>query len=187
MRCGLSLATKVKDISEIKQINYNYCNLQEIGLSGNLMNAQQKNKLAGISLMAHGSLTGCLYLSAMTLIGFSLSGDPDMPPLIIWIVMAFIAFSFSVFVLPQIIGGWKMYKEQPNARNWGIIGAISASLSGFMGIAAGVFTIIFLFGEDGKRFYNSLSSKNYLDPANPIDDFTYRNYQQQPREPYSWK
>lgn len=151
------------------------------------MDAKEKNRLAGILLLAHGGLMGVIYLLMTVFFGIILYADPNAPTFIFIIMSIFISISFAIFVLPQIIGGWKMYKEKPDAKNWGIAAAIVACLSGFLGIGAGVFAMIFLFGEDGKSFYNSLSGGNYLNPANPVDDFKYRDYQQQSREPHSWK
>jgi hypothetical protein len=68
-------------------------------------------------------------------------------------VMAFVFLIAALFLLPQLLGGWKLYREKPNARNWGIAGSILACLSFPLGTAAGVYGLWFLFGEEGKRFY----------------------------------
>lgn len=152
------------------------------------MNAKEKNRLAGIFLMAHGGLTGVMYLLMGAFFGLALAADPNAPKVILGIVAVFVVIAFVIFALPQFLAGWKMYKEEPNAKTWGLVGSIFACLTGFLGIGAGVFALVFLFGEEGKRFYDSLSGKNYLNPANPVDDLRFQNYQQQqPREPHSWK
>lgn len=69
-----------------------------------------------------------------------------------------IAVISTVLIVPQLIAGWKLLKEKPGARTWGIIGSILALLSFPLGTAAGVYGLWFLFGEDGKRFYLGGSS-----------------------------
>ncbi|HKP69799.1 MAG TPA: hypothetical protein VJV05_10995, partial [Pyrinomonadaceae bacterium] len=90
------------------------------------------------------------------------------------VVMVFVVLFSMLFVIPQLIGGWKMLKEQPNARTWGIIGSIVSCMSFPLGTAAGVFGLIFLFGDAGRQFYlASDSAPNY--------------YQPQPPPPSSWQ
>ncbi len=65
-----------------------------------------------------------------------------------------------------------MYKEKPNARIWGIIGSIFSCMSFPIGTAAGVFGLVFLFGNEGTQFYlNQNKETNYL----PNNNFTNAN------------
>ena len=61
-------------------------------------------------------------------------------------VILLIAAISLFFVVPQIIGGYKLWKEKPNARTWGIVGSIISCLSFPIGTAAGVYGLWFLFG-----------------------------------------
>lgn len=152
------------------------------------MNAKEKNRLAGIFLLAHGGLTGLIYLLTGVFFGIVFNTNPNQMPGTIFMVTFFLtAIALVIFALPQIIGGWKMYKEDANAKNWGIAGAILACLTGFLGIGAGVYALISLFGNNGKNFYDSLAVVNQLSPANLDEELKYQSYQQTPREPYSWK
>jgi len=83
------------------------------------------------------------------------------------VVILFIAVFSSAFILPQLIGGWKMIKERPNARTWGIIGSILSCLSFPLGTAAGVFGLVFLLGEAGKQFYLGTSNAGSYNPPPP--------------------
>ena len=159
------------------------------------MTAKEHNRLVGIFLMAHGGLQA-LVMGLLSLIyggigiAILLGGkNADKPAGIIFIVMVAVLVVFSsLFMLPQIIGGWKMFKEKPNAKTWGIIGSILSCMSFPLGTAAGVYGLWFLFGDMGKEFYGNQSSQNYLGSQNQMDDFQYQNYQQQQqREPHSWK
>ncbi|HEX8639465.1 MAG TPA: hypothetical protein VF692_15455 [Pyrinomonadaceae bacterium] len=151
------------------------------------MTAKEKNKLAGIFLLAHGGLMGLMYLAMLAFFALIFTADPHVPKIFFGFISLFILVVGAVFVLPQIIGGWKMYKEHPNAKNWGIAASIIACMNAPLGTAAGVFSLIFLFSEEGNRFYNDAASKNYLNSPNEVDDFKYRNFQQQQKEPYDWK
>jgi hypothetical protein len=156
-----------------------------------IMTSKEKNKLAGIFLLAHGGLMGLIYLAMLAFFALIFTADAQTPKMIFGFISLFILVSGAVFVLPQIIGGWKMYKEHPNAKNWGIAASIIACVSAPLGTAAGVFALIFLFSEEGNRFYSAISNEsneNYLNPANYVEDFKYRNFQQQQqKEPYDWR
>lgn len=131
------------------------------------MTAKEQNKLAGIFLMAHGGLQAFVMLIigliyggiGIAMLSTSQKEDEQFAGVIILAVMAFVFVVSLVFVIPQIVGGWKMLKERPNARIWGIIGSIVSCLSFPLGTAAGVFGLVFLFGENGKQFY--LGGANY--------------------------
>lgn len=149
------------------------------------MTAKEKNKLAGIFLMAHGGFLGLMYLLMIAFFAFILSADPKAPQAFFGFILTFMAIFAAIFVAPQIIGGWKMYKESPNARNWGIAGAIIACMSMPLGTAAGVFALIFLFGEEGNNFYSNWKSQKYLGEANAVNDFHFNNYRE--KQPHDWR
>ena len=100
--------------------------------------------------------------------------DEQFAGVAIFAAMVFIFFFSLIFVIPQIVGGWKLLKERPNARTWGIVGSIISCLSFPLGTAAGVFGLVFLFGEAGRQFY--LGSGNYASYNPP-----------QPPPPSSWQ
>lgn len=85
-----------------------------------------------------------------------------------------------LFLLPQIIGGYKLWKEKPNARTWGIVGSIISCLSFPLGTAAGVYGLWFLFGDMGKQMYLGGSQQNMFPQYSP------QHYPQQP-PPNSWQ
>ncbi len=148
------------------------------------MTAKEKNKLGGILLLAHGGFLGLLYLLMFILFGFALFGS-GAPGGFVLVLLA-IAFLFSgVFVIPQIIGGWKLLKERPDARNWGLAAAIFACMNAPLGTAAGVFVLIFLFGDEGKLFYDNRVYQNYLPEAEPVNDFDFERYRE--KQPHGWR
>lgn len=136
------------------------------------MTAKEKNKLAGIFLMAHGGIQTVVMLilalvyggvGAAMLIGGRKQEDQFVGIAFI-VAIVFIFFISLIFIVPQVVGGWKMLKERPNARTWGIIGSIISCLSFPLGTAAGVFGLVFLFGDDGKQFYLGQSSQAAFPP-----------------------
>jgi hypothetical protein len=83
------------------------------------------------------------------------------------VMMIVVVFFALVFALPQVIGGYKMIKERPNARIWGIVASVIACLSFPLGTAAGVFGMVFLFGEPGRQFYLGPQQQGYYPPQPP--------------------
>jgi hypothetical protein len=136
------------------------------------MTAREQNKLAGIFLMIHGGLQAfaIIFISifygifgAVMLANSRRNEDQIAGGVVIGIMVLVVIFGL-LFILPQLIGGWKMIKERPNARTWGIIGSIISCLSFPLGTAAGVFGLVFLFGEQGKQFYLGGGQQNMFNP-----------------------
>ena len=153
------------------------------------MTAKDHNKLVGIFLMVHGGIQAF----AIILIGLIYGGigaaiavggkNQEKPIGLIFIAMvAVIAVIGSLFIIPQLVGGWKMLKEKANAKTWGTVASIIAVLSFPLGTAVGVYGMWFLFGEEGKRFYLGEGNQNY------INGFNQQNqYQNPPQPPHVWK
>lgn len=140
------------------------------------MTAREQNKLAGIFLMAHGGIQA-VFMFFLCLIyggvGASLflgarKQEEQFVGMMFVVVILFVAIFSLIFVLPQLIGGWMMLKERPNARTFGIIGSIVSCLSFPLGTAAGVFGLVFLFGDAGRQFYLGASNTGgYIPPPPP--------------------
>jgi hypothetical protein len=128
----------------------------------NFMTAKEHNKLVGIFLMAHGGFQTLMMLFVVLIYGgigtaiFATAKKQEEQFVgAIFVVAILVILFFSVAILlPQIIGGYKLFKEKPNARTWGIIGSILSCLSIPFGTAAGVYGLWFLFGDEGKQFYS---------------------------------
>lgn len=125
------------------------------------MTAKEHNKLLGIFLLAHGGMQALvmvflalIYGGMGTFMFANARRDEEAMIGAIFIGMiVFVIFFSLILIVPQIIGGWKLLKEKPSARTWGIVGSIIALLSFPLGTAAGVYGLWFLFGDEGKRFY----------------------------------
>jgi hypothetical protein len=156
------------------------------------MTAKEHNRLVGIFLMIHGGLQA-LIMGIMGLIygGVGLAillggrNDEKFVGVFFILAIAIIAVFSILFLAPQIIGGWKMFKEKPNAKMWGIAGSILSCMSFPLGTAAGVYGLWFLFGDMGKQIYDNPASPNYLGATNSVNDFQYN--QNREHQPHSWK
>lgn len=164
------------------------------------MTPKEHNRMVGILLMAHGGFQTLIMLLLCVLYGgigaaifFGNRRGPDQSAGLIFIVMVAFLFVFSmIFIIPQILGGWKLYKEKPNARIWGIVASIVSCMSFPLGTAAGVYGLWFLFGELGTKFYeNGSPQTNYFPNANYTEsaqDFVNqeRDYVKTPPPPHNW-
>ena len=141
------------------------------------MTAKEQNKLAGIFLMIHGGMQALVMIFIVLFYGVIGAGifatarrnEEQVVGMVFIGMIVFLAILSLVFVIPQIVGGWKLMKESPNARIWGIIGSIVACLSFPLGTAAGVYGLVFLFGDEGKRFYlggNDYQQNRFQPPPN---------------------
>jgi hypothetical protein len=152
------------------------------------MTAKEHNRLAGIFLMAHGglqlfSVVIIFAIWGMMVLGFigqmQHSGREiavkDADKVFMSFGVAFVlVIIFAVLitlgiVIPQIVGGYKLLKEKPNARTWGIVGSILSCMSFPIGTAAGVYGLWFLFGDMGKNFYlaNNANQNMFQNPPPP--------------------
>jgi hypothetical protein len=125
------------------------------------MTAKEHNRLIGIFLLAHGAMQAVVMVILAVVYGGigavmlanARRNEEQMVGAIFIGMIFFVVVISMIFVVPQLLGGWKMFKEKPGARTWGIVGSIIALLSFPLGTAAGVYGLWFLFGEEGKRFY----------------------------------
>jgi hypothetical protein len=140
------------------------------------MTAKEHNRLVGIFLMAHGAfqcviMIGLCIVYAVIGAAMFVGGRPGEEQLVGSVFIGVVGFIFIfslIFLLPQIIGGYKLWKEKPNARTWGIIASIVSCMSFPIGTAAGVYGLWFLFGDMGKQFYLGGYQQNmFQNPPQP--------------------
>jgi hypothetical protein len=126
-----------------------------------MMTAKEHNRLVGILLMAHGGLQGVVAILLSVVygiigVGMFLAGqkaDEKTFGAVFLVLTVGIVIVAAMIVVPQVYGSFKMLKEKPNARTWGIVGSIVSCLSFPLGTAAGAYGLWFLFGDEGKGFY----------------------------------
>ncbi len=87
------------------------------------------------------------------------AGDPP-PELIMTILVVVFAFAFLftiLFSIPEVVAGYGLRNEKPWARTWSIVASAMACMSFPFGTAIGIFGLVFLLSEDGKRYFESPS------------------------------
>lgn len=84
---------------------------------------------------------------------------PNEPPpeaiLGIFIVIMIIALVVTVaFMVPKIVAGYGLRKGRKWAKIWTIIACVLAVMSVPLGTAVGVYGLWFVFGDEGKAFFD---------------------------------
>lgn len=93
-------------------------------------------------------------------------GDPD-PAIIMTVLIVVFVFAVIVtllFSIPKVVAGYGLKREKPWARTWAIVASIMAAMSFPIGTAIGVYGLIFLFGDEGKKYFEG-PEYGRLDPA----------------------
>ena len=85
------------------------------------------------------------------------SGEPGPEIIlpILLVVMVIVGIMTALFSIPKVVAGFGLRNEKSWARIWAIIASAMAVLSFPLGTALGVWGLIFLLGEDGKRYFES--------------------------------
>jgi hypothetical protein len=101
------------------------------------------------------------------------ASDPP-PELIIPIIAGifiFVLIFTALFSIPKIVAGFGLRKQRSWARTWAIIASIMCCLSFPIGTAIGVFGLVFLFSDEGKRYFDEISygqlGQGYATPPPP--------------------
>jgi len=124
------------------------------------MTGKEHNKLVSIFLLVHAGLQIFGVIIATLIYGglgtaMLVNARREEEQMIggIFIALMFVVFVSLIFVVPQIVGGWKLFKEKSSGRIWGIIASFVCLISIPFGTAVGIYGLWFLLGEEGKRFY----------------------------------
>lgn len=161
------------------------------------MTAKDHNRLIGIFHLIQGGMqafSGLLVGVIYGILGIILKSNAHRPQDefmgTLFIVLAFVVAPIILaFAGVNLTAGYKMFKEKPNSRIWGIV-ASCLCLPGFpLGTALGIYGLWFFFGEEGKNYHlnqqppNALNdySQNFYNHVNKTQDF------QKTPEPHSWK
>jgi hypothetical protein len=145
------------------------------------MTAKEHNKILGILFFVIGgfkmlgSVFVALFYGGMGLFAVNSSNKPDDQ----FLGTAFIIFGvigsavLLIFAVIDIITAWKIVKEKPNARIWGIVSSIISLPSIPFGTALGAYGLWFLFGDVGKQFYdtNKLNREMFQPPQPPPNNW----------------
>ena len=138
------------------------------------MNAHDKARLLGLLFWIYTIfnlvLVGVIALIYIGIFGLVFTqvpqkaGDPP-PELIMTILIVAFAFAFlfaNLFSVPKLVAGYGLRKERSWAWTWSLIASIMACMSFPLGTAIGVFGLIFLFSDEGKRYFNDPAYRRQL-------------------------
>lgn len=125
------------------------------------MTAQDHNKLLGIFHLIQGGLqafAGIVVALVYGGLGLAMRAAAQRPQErfigTIFVVLAFVVAPVVLgFASVNLIAGYKMLKQKAGARNWSIAASIISLLSIPLGTALGVYGLWFLFGDEGKQYY----------------------------------
>lgn len=143
------------------------------------MTGKQHARLLGLFFWLFTGLSIALILGIaiiyVSIFGFVLTqvpqkaSDPDPAVIVsIMIVVFGLILAFTVlFSVPKIIAGYGLRKEKPWARIWAIIACVMACMSFPLGTAMGVYGLVFLFGDEGKRYFDEIERRQ-LTMAAPV-------------------
>lgn len=120
------------------------------------MTPQDHNKTLGITHLAYGGFHLLLMLFFSLLFLFVMAvphrGESGIN---VFTIMMLIVFAFGLlFTLPSLIAGYALLKRKSWARIAAIIAGVLATPSFPYGTALGVYTLWFMFGEEGKMLYS---------------------------------
>lgn len=59
----------------------------------------------------------------------------------------------AICIVPTALAAWRMFKQRPGARRWGIIASIVLLIIFPLGTMLGGYALWFLFSDEGKQFY----------------------------------
>lgn len=82
----------------------------------------------------------------------------DPPPELFFgilvVVMVVLAVMTALFSIPKVVAGYGLRKGKSWARVWAIIACAMACMSFPLGTAVGVYGLVFIFGDNGKAYFN---------------------------------
>ena len=143
------------------------------------MTGQQHARLLGLFFWIFTglniALVGIIAIVYLSIFGFVFTQiphkanepDPAIMMTIMIVVFAFVFLFTILFSIPKIIAGYGLRTQKPWAKVWAIIACVMACMSFPLGTAMGVYGLVFLFGDEGKRYFDEIE-RGQLQPANVL-------------------
>lgn len=125
------------------------------------MTPQDHNKVLGIMHLIYGGFFGLItvMMAVITVLAWgsikaAAANDPNAPPAEFFLALfGFITIIYGVLSVPSLIAGYGMLKRRSWSRVAGIVASVLSALSFPFGTALCVYTLWFLFGQQGQNFY----------------------------------
>src|SRR5215204_152771 len=127
------------------------------------MTSQDHNKVLGIMHLIYGGFFGLMTVLMAVIFAIvwagirdALANDPNAPPAgFILAIFGFITILYGMLSVPSLVAGYAMLKRRSWARVAGIVASVLTSMSFPFGTALCVYTLWFLFGQQGQNFYRA--------------------------------
>lgn len=114
--------------------------------------------LTGLHLLIIGFIAIVYFFVFGALIASAPHGANDPPPAlfagVLVVVMIVLGVMTALFAVPKFIAGYGLRKEKSWAKIWAIIACIMACMTGLLGIAVGVYGLVFIFGDAGRAYFD---------------------------------
>ncbi|MDT7779336.1 MAG: hypothetical protein QOC99_1848 [Acidobacteriota bacterium] len=145
------------------------------------MTSQDHNKVIGIMHLIYGgfnALMMIIFVPFFLMVSGIIASDPNAPPGVTAIFGFFsvfmLVFAF-IFGLPPILAGYAMLRRKSWARVAGIVSACLCAMSFPFGTALCVYSLWFLFGQEGERFYKGgeTAQNRYAPPLRDANTFDW--------------
>ena len=133
------------------------------------MAAADHNKVIGILHLLYGGFSLLMMIGMSILFGtvFGVAAArEDFPRVAVIIILAFFLVFYVVLSLPSFLAGYGLLKRRVWAKVMGIIAAVLAAMSFPFGTALCVYTLWFLFSDQGRVLYGKSASA--LPPPPPV-------------------
>jgi hypothetical protein len=129
---------------------------------------------AGLQLLVAG-LIGVIYLAFAGVVAAAISEAPrkagDPPPEVIigfvFMIMIIALIVTVAFMIPKFVAGYGLRKGKSWAKIWTIIACVLAVLNFPLGTAVGVYGFWFVFGDEGKAFFDGPDFRAHPGAAPP--------------------
>jgi hypothetical protein len=125
------------------------------------MTATDHNRLIAFLHLGYAAFSVLLMagfsLMFMTFFGVAIAQDTrgaGPPALAIGVMVAFMFVVYVAMAIPSALAGIFMLKQKKSAKVLGIIAAVLATMNFPFGTALCVYTLWFLFGEQGRALYD---------------------------------
>ena len=132
------------------------------------MTPEQHNKYLAYSHIAYAALFALFAMLMLIFIWGMVAVAPNGPPAGILILMSlFMIVIYSVMILPSFIAGWALLKRKKWARTASIVAAVTDGMSFPFGTALCIYTLWFIFSDQGRLLYDNMVPASALPPAPP--------------------
>jgi hypothetical protein len=117
--------------------------------------AADHNKVIGILHLLYGGFSLLMMIGMSILFGtvFGVAAARDDFPPVAFIILAFFLVFYVILSLPSFLAGYGLLKRRVWAKVMGIVAAVLAAMSFPFGTALCVYTLWFLFSDQGKALY----------------------------------